>query len=350
MVDFLLVGQGLAGSVLALQLLQEGQRVFVLNNSQANISSTVAAGVYNPITGAKMSKSWLVGDLFPYLRTFYEKAQKILSVNFLHPMPIFRPFLTDEERAAWLQRSKQPDCAPFIEAIAVSPYSQAVQHYPHGGVVTKQSGYVDVPRFLHATRAYLKSMDAYQETDFHHDQLRLGRWVTYRHLRARCVIFCEGPQATKNPLFNTLPFHLVKGELLLGKLPAPLEVIYNRNVFLLPQVEGPTVVGATYDRQDKSPQPTLKAREMLKERLHRAFHVAYEVQAQRAGIRPATFDRKPLIGLHLRYPQVGIFNGLGSKGVSLAPYLAKRLVAHLLTQEALPHEVRLERRGVTTCL
>ena len=51
MLDYLLIGQGISGSVLAWQLLKVGKRIVVINNTLANRASSVAAGVYNPITG-----------------------------------------------------------------------------------------------------------------------------------------------------------------------------------------------------------------------------------------------------------------------------------------------------------
>jgi len=173
--------------------------------------------------------------------------------------------------------------------------------------------------------------------------MRLGSHVSYQNIKALQVIFCEGPQATKNPFFSTLPFRLVKGELIVVALHQPLEVIYNRRIFVLPQVANQAVVGATYDRQDLSARPTEKARQILEEKLRATFSLAYTVRKQRVGIRPATFDRRPLIGIHPRYPQIGIFNGLGTKGVSLAPYLAKKFVEHLLLQKALPPEVQMSK-------
>ncbi len=346
MIDFLIVGQGLAGSVLALQLLKHGKRILVIDNSKTNSASSVAAGIYNPITGRKMVKTWLAEDLFPYLTHFYQEVEQILGAKILHPMPIFRPFLTAQERSEWLERASRKDYTSFLAKVVGVSYHRENMLCQHGGIVLKQSGYLDVKGFLKATRAYLEARDAYIEADFLYDHIRLGNHVSYQNIEARQVIFCEGPQATKNPFFSALPFRLVKGELILVSLQQPLGVIYNRRVFVLPQVANQAVVGATYDAQDLSMSPTDKARQILEEKLRSTFSLAYTVHEQRAGIRPATFDRRPLIGLHPRYPQVGIFNGLGTKGVSLAPYFSKIFVEHLLLQKALPLEVQISRVGL----
>ena len=344
MVDFLIVGQGIAGSVLALQLLKHGKRILVINNSKTNSASSAAAGIYNPITGGAMVKTWLAEALFPYLTSFYEETAEILGAQFLHPMPIFRPFLTAQERAEWLTGGMQ-DAAAFVAKVVDAAYHREDMVYRYGGIVLKQSGYLDVNSFLKATRAYLEVQDAYLEANFFYDHIRLGNHVSYQNIKAHQVIFCEGSQAKQNPFFSTLPFRLVKGELILVALRQPLEVIYNRRIFVLPQAANLAVVGATYDWQDLSLTPTEKARQILEEKLHRTFSLAYTVCDQRVGIRPSTFDRRPLIGLHPQYPQLGIFNGLGTKGVSLAPYFAKSFVEHLLLQKELPQEVQLIRGG-----
>jgi glycine/D-amino acid oxidase-like deaminating enzyme len=345
MVDFLIVGQGIAGSVLALQLLKRGKRILVINNRKKNSASSAAAGIYNPITGRGMVKTWLAEDLFPYLTNFYEEAEQTLGSKFLHPMPIFRPFLTAQERSEWLLRATIKDYTDFVAKVVGAAYHRENMLCQYGGIVLKQSGYLDVKGFLKATRAYLEAQDAYLETDFWYDHIHLGNYVGYQNIKTCQVIFCEGPQAIKNPFFSTLPFRLVKGELILVALQQPLEVIYNRRVFVLPQVANQAVVGATYDRQDLSLIPTEKARQVLEEKLRNTFNLAYTVCEQRTGIRPATFDRRPLIGLHPQYPQIGIFNGLGTKGVSLAPYFAKVFVEHLLLQKKLPPAVQLSRVG-----
>ena len=341
MFDFIVVGQGIAGSVVALQLLRRGQRILVIGNSKANSASSMAAGLYNPITGRSMVKTWLAEALFPYLNRFYREVEQTLGAQFLHPMPIFRPFVTAQERAIWQKKAaNHPD---FITAVVPATYHQENMRHLHGGIVLQQAGYLDVRVFLKATRTYLEGQGAYLEADFAHDRMQLGEHVHYQGLNARQVIFCEGPHAYKNPLFSTLPFRWVKGELLLVTLQQPLEVIYNRGVFVVPQAACQALVGATYARQDLSWAPTEQASKALEARLQRTFSLAYTVQDQRVGIRPATFDRRPLIGLHPQYPQVGIFNGLGTKGVSLAPYFAQIFVEHLLSQTPLLSAVKLSR-------
>ncbi|MEL6539323.1 MAG: FAD-binding oxidoreductase [Bacteroidota bacterium] len=345
MIDFLIVGQGIAGSVLALQLLQKGQRVLVINNSARNQASSVAAGMYNPITGKALIKTWLADALFPYLKCFYRTMEQTLGTSFLHAIPIFRPFLSAEERKTWLSRATQAAYAPFIQAIADASYHQEHMRYHHGGLVLQQAGYLDVPHFLSATCAYLRAREVYLEEDFTHKAVHLtNSSVKYGEIIARRLIFCEGPQAQQNPFFDQLSLSPVKGEWLSVALDQSLEVIYNRGVFVLPRPNARAIVGATYHRKELTLNPTERARQDLEDKLKGTFRLSYRILNQQAGIRPATRDHRPLIGMHNQYPQVGIFNGLGTKGISLAPYFANAFVQHLLHGEPLPAEVIWSRR------
>ena len=82
--DYILVGQGLAGSILSYQLLSRGKNILVINQSGQNISSTVAAGIYNPITGRSMVKSWMADQLFSYLIPFYRKLEEEIGVRLIN--------------------------------------------------------------------------------------------------------------------------------------------------------------------------------------------------------------------------------------------------------------------------
>ena len=88
---------------------------------------------------------------------------------------------------------------------------------------------------------------------------------------------------------------------------------------------------------------TQEQRDDLESKLKKVLKLKYEVEKHYTGIRPTTADRKPIIGTHKVYKFLHFFNGLGSKGASLAPLMAKLLVNHLLDGIPLPAEVDLKR-------
>ena len=229
------------------------------------------------------------------------------------------------------------------EVITSASYMPSVKS-PFGGLLLKSSGYVNIPNLLKGCRQYLIDRDSYLEALFDPKKLEiLPDRISYEGMEAGKVIFCQGPQGTTNPYFDWLPFRLVKGEILLIETPEPLEVIVNRGIFVLPVGDRRCKVGATFDNNDLHAAPTQKARQTLMGKLDQLMDLEYEVIDQFAGIRPATIDRRPFIGIHPRYEPLVVFNGLGTKGISLAPYFSKQLVDFLEQKKGLDKEVNISR-------
>ena len=69
----------------------------------------------------------------------------------------------------------------------------------------------------------------------------------------------------------------------------------------------------------------------------------YRVLFHKAAVRPATLERRPFVGLHPHVPQVGILNGMGTKGTSLAPFFAHQLTQHLVYDLPIAPEADIQR-------
>jgi glycine/D-amino acid oxidase-like deaminating enzyme len=102
-------------------------------------------------------------------------------------------------------------------------------------------------------------------------------------------------------------------------------------------------LGATYTWDELDNIPTEIGRNNLTEKYQKLMKPSMEILSHQAGVRPATKDRRPFIGMHPEFENIGIFNGLGSKGVSLAPYFAKQFVDFLVYQKELHPEVNINR-------
>lgn len=342
-IDYLIVGQGLAGSILAEHCLQSGLKIKVLSQPSLTNSSLVAGGLYNPITGRKMVKTWNCDKLFSYLVPFYEALEKKLESHFLHEIPIYRPFLDIEAQNEWMGKSSEGAYEHYVEKVAMESQYPEIQD-DHGGIFLKRCGYLDTKRFVEDYESYLKNNDLLKSDVFDHNKLKQNsEGISYGDISAQGVIFCEGVNVTSNPLFDWLPFRPVKGELLTISTEHLPEVIYNRGVFIIGKKDAKCTVGATYDHNDLSMIATEKARNQLKEKLEKLINFDYSIVEQKVGIRPATKDRRPIIGNHPKMKNVYIFNGLGAKGVSLAPFYAKQLVSHLKEEGKLDDEVNIER-------
>lgn len=341
--DFFVVGQGIAGSTFSWHLWEQGVKFKVFNVTKKETSSMAAAGLYNPVTGRKMVKTWNADLLFSYLETFYQNIEQKTNRKFLYSKPIYRPFVSVEEQNDWLAKADNKAFAAYVEEVSTNSLFPELINDPWGGILLKKSGYLDVPAYLEASQAFLREHELYQETTLVWKDLLVAEdYVEIEGQKAKKLIFCEGPEASQNPYFDWLPFHPVKGEILYIQPETRQEVVFNRGIFVLP-VGDLCKVGSTYDHYDLTHQTTDNARDFLEEKLKKLCKFRYELKGQIAGIRPATKDRKPFIGTHPKHKPLGIFNGLGTKGVSLAPYYAKQFTSQLLRGQSLDAEVDIKR-------
>lgn len=344
-IDFLVIGQGVAGSVLAWTLDQRGCSVLLADDPVLPSASGVAAGIVNPLTGRKLVRTWKADELFPFLRQFYTDIEQQLDVRFFHPKPIYRPFRSATEKTDYLALLNDPGTRAYAHEATDDERYRAYIHNPLGGLRVEQAGWVDLTEFVRIIKGYFVRKNQYYEGRIGREELAINEnSVTWNGLTINKVIFCDGVQASENPLFAYLPYNPVKGQILTATVADyPIPEIINQGVFILPVRPGLIRIGATYTWHDINWQTTDDGRSFLEFKVNAVLKVPYQIVAQQAGIRPSTKDRRPFIGQHPKYPAVGIFGGMGTKGVSLAPYLAENFARHLLNGEDLEPEANISR-------
>lgn len=343
--DYIIIGQGIAGTVLAFTLLKEGKKVVVIDNPHSGSSSKVAAGIFNPVTGKRLVKTWQGDLIFPFLHHFYRQLEKVLDTSILHTKNIYRPFISIEEQNAWTAKTASPELIKYTHTdFDNTAYASGICN-PYGGLEISQSGYVDVAAMLTAAKIYLQERQLLIESGFTYEDIKLqSKRVSWQGIEAKKILFCEGTFIQQNPYFNWLPFNNVKGELLTVRIEGLLSNnIINRGIFILPVGNGLYKVGATYQWGELNREVTRQAREELEEKLASLIDLPFETVAQQAGIRPASLDRRPFIGLHPEFEALGIFNGLGTKGISLAPYYAQKFYEYLEASKELDKETHINR-------
>lgn len=334
----------MAGCILADHLMKAGKKVLVIDDPSMSNSSKVAGGLYNPITGRKMVKTWNCDALFDYLIPYYKGLESELGSKFIHDIHIYRPFFSIEEQNEWMAKSAEEGHAGYVRDIKSKPSWTDEVNNPFGGLLLDKSGYVDTSALLSSLKSRFTLEGAFREERFEFEKLQRSKdSFQYEGQTFDRIVFCDGKLSENNPFFSWLPLSLVKGELLFIKSSVNPRVIYNRGVFVIPLGNGVCKCGSTYNHQDLSEIPTKSAKDELIERVQNLVGFGFEVIDQKAGVRPATKDRKPFIGEHPEKKGIWIFNGLGTKGVSLAPYYAKQLVGHLEGFERLDDEVNIER-------
>src|SRR3989344_121074 len=255
-VDYIIVGQGLAGSILALTLLQKGKSVMVIDDAKPNTASKIAAGLYNPVVFKRLVKSWLADDLLPYMDSFYPEMEKLLGVEFYFSKRILKPFAEEQEKTLWLKKTEEGVGKYLNETIYVEDLNGLVYN-PLGISEVKHAGNLDTIVFLNACKEYLKKKNLFIQEEFDYSQIAMTEnSVNYKYISATKIIFCEGYKTTENPFLKWLPFKLTKGETIIIKLPEehkiPFEIVINKAVFILPLGDNTYKVGATYEWEDLS--------------------------------------------------------------------------------------------------
>ncbi len=343
-VDYIIVGQGLAGTLVGYNLVRKDKKIAVFDILQQNSSSRVAAGLYNPITGPRALKTWLADDLFPFLEPYYESLEEFLGVKFLHKKPIFRPFESIAEQNTWYGQSADPELKNYIEVNSSPTEIQSHFKAPYGGIETKISGFVDLKPMLNAFAEYLTTNQFLSREGFVYDDLIFAEnSVSYQGITATGIIFCEGHLGRQNPFFNYLPLNGTKGQVLDVQIENyGLESVVSKGVFVLPDKDKQRV-GSNYEWQFEHDQPTQKACDEIIQKLELVLQSPYKIISQIAGIRPTTKDRRPMLGRNNMNNNSYIFNGLGTKGVSVGPYFSNIFVEWLLGNGDLPREVDIQR-------
>jgi glycine/D-amino acid oxidase-like deaminating enzyme len=347
MYDFLIIGQGLAGTHLAHQLMQAGQRVLVADFFEESSSSRIAAGLINPVTGKRIVKSWLIDTLLPAAVATYIDLEMLLNTHFLHQRTIFSVFSEAESQNTWLARTAQLGYEPYIgEAQDAAEYEPYLKNSIGVGAIIG-AYQVNVPSLLAKFRVFLKEKSALYEGIFRYEDLLLTEnHVIWKENSFKKVIFCEGIAAKNNSFFNYLPFQGDKGELMLVKIPnfKAENVLKHHQLTIVPIENDLFWVGATFGGNSTHHLPTENGRVALSKSLSEAIDLPFEMVAHRAATRPTMVgDRRPFVGLHPKHAQLGIFNGLGSKGTSLAPFLARHFTQYLLANAPLMTDLDVKR-------
>lgn len=337
MYDFIIVGQGIAGSLLSWHLLQEGQNILVIDNFNPSSASNIASGITNPITGRRFVKTWLADEIIPYAEGTYHGFESLFHQSFYHSISIIRLFDSVKAVNDWSVRCDSTEYQEYIKNNGVIHLDKTKVNNEFGGFEISGGTRLDVALFLRCYRDYLKSKNILAELSINAEEVKeKDSSVAINEFEARKIIFCEGADAIHNPYFKFLPFQLAKGECLIVKMEDFYsDKLINGEVFIMPAGNDEYYVGATHEWNYQDDKPSVEGRIELEANLRAILNCRYEIMDQKAAIRPTVKDRRPLIGFHPEHPNIGIFNGMGTKGISLAPYFANHFTRHLLHGEGL---------------
>ncbi len=348
MTDYIIVGQGLAGTLLSFFLMKKEKTVAFVDNSHVGASSAIAAGIMNPITGRNFVKSWKTNELWPFAFKTYEELEKLLGVKIFYFKNVAMLFRNAETTNNWLARYSEPLLQNYIAPeFDLNLYQQYFGDTVCGGVEFCHSGRCDLPYLIKTWKSYLLSKQVdYLEEKFEYDLLEINKnSVKYKEFEASKIVFCEGAAAVDNPYFGNLHYNPAKGEILLVKIPDyPFkDKLVKDGIYIVPIKEDLYWVGSSYNREFKDFNPSEEEYQNLLKELGDMLALPFEVIKHQAAIRPTVRDRKPYLGSHFELENVLIFNGLGAKGSSIGPYFAAHFADWLEGKCELDKEVDINR-------
>lgn len=343
MLDYIIVGSGLAGISFADFCLQHNQKIRVFQ-SDLYQSSKVAGGLYNPVILKRFTLAWKSEEHVAFALDFYQKLEEKLQQKIDHAISLYRVFHDVAEQNDWFVSSDKPKLTDWLKAKITINDNEAI-YAPFGLGKVLKTGYVDTKLLLDLYHAYLVQQQAIDFSIFDYQSIILHEdGVEYQGYKAKHIVFAEGYGLKSNPYFGHLPLDGTKGEVLIIHAPTlKLKHIIKKQVFIVPLGDDFYRVGATYDWNDKTEIPTESAKQELINGLKEIVKVSFEIVEHVAGVRPTVKDRKPMLGTHPNHKNLHVLNGMGTRGVLLAPNMAWDLFQHIQFEKSLDPEVNITR-------
>jgi len=343
-VDYLIIGQGISGTWLSYYLQKEGKSFLVIDNENKNSPSAISAGVINPVTGRRHAEVWMAEELIPFVWKAYHEIGHELGITAISHKNIIDFFPTPQMKVSFLQRLEEQN--KYVHSYPEQNQFNHLFQYDFGCGEIKPVYIAHLETLLPAWKEKLRKENLLLSEEFDIRQLKVAAdAIQYKDITASKIIFCDGNGSTVNPYFSVLPFAPNKGEVLMAEIPdlSPIN-IYKKGMMLVPlATPGMWWVGSSYAWDFSHPNPTSEFRERTTSLLKEWLKVPFTITAHLAGIRPATLERRPFVGFHPLHAAVGILNGMGTKGCSLAPFFAKQLVGSMCDGKPILPEADIKR-------
>jgi glycine oxidase len=343
MTDYMVVGLGLAGIAFC-ETLEQQKKSFVVFDDGSQKSSAVAGGLYNPVILKRFTKVWMAREQLQIAIPFYQHLEKKFRETYDYKVPVYRRFTSVEEQNLWFEAADKPGLGEFM-SLKIHKNQHKNIDAPFGFGEVLQTGRLDTALLQQTYSRYLRSQQKLQKETFDVAAMQVGdNGITYKGFSAKNIVFADGFGMKSNPYFNYLPLNGTKGQLVTIEAPElQLDFVLKSSVFIIPQEGDLYRIGATYEWDDKTNETTPEARRQLLTRLETFMKCPYKVVHQEAGIRPTVTDRRPLVGRHPQYKNLFLLNGMGSRGVMIAPYIAGELYDLIEKKVPLNSEIDIKR-------
>jgi glycine/D-amino acid oxidase-like deaminating enzyme len=327
-VRILIVGCGLAGVSLAKAFQNKNISFDLYGSINDHCASKISSGIINPISGRNHVLSWNYERYVRAALSFYNDSKE-----YMKPM-IIEKYISDAHAFKNLE----------LEADEKSKWLEIIGDRT---IQIKHAYQVDIPGFLNQVHQELLRSGNLKNERLDYAQLVFqDHSVLYQQMEYDFVIFAEGIEAIHNPYLKSIEFIPNRGDAMIIKTESvPREKIVHKGKFICPFSNETFWIGSSYDRIPFSVDPiSPQNQQVLDAFANELLGSSYTLITRKAAFRSTTFDRRPYIGSLETHPNAFIFNGFGTKGASLIPYMAMTLVNHMISGEELPKEVNINRR------
>jgi len=343
-VDYVVIGQGLCGTWLSWYLTKENKSFLVIDNNESITPSKVSAGIINPVTGRRMVKVWMAEQILSFAHDAYNEIGDFLSITAISPKSIIDFFPNPHQRQVFLERIEEGE--EYLHSYPEQNQFNQFFNYDLGCGEIRHCYIAHLEILLPAWKQQLKENKQLLEENFEIENLIIKEQsIQYKNIIAEKIIFCDGLSSFENPFFKQLPFAPNKGEALIVEIPGlPAEHIYKKGFMLAPlQGLGAFWFGSNYQWSFSHTDSSKEFYDQAERHLKAWLKLPFKILERRAALRPATVERRPFVGLHPNQKNIGILNGMGTKGCSLAPFFASQLTKHLLYGEEILPEANVKR-------
>jgi len=342
-INSIIVGQGICGTFLAHYFKHSGLSFCVIDDARPNSASIAASGVINPVTGRRIVKTWMIDELMAFAKNAYRQISAELNIDCITETKVIDFFPTPQMRNAFIDRFHEQ--AEFLKLPADENDQRTNFNYNFGYGEILPAYLVDIKSLISSFRERLLAENLLLEEHFNSDELKIaGNKIHYKEIAADNIIFCDGIESFSNPLFRNLPFAPNKGEALIVEIENfPDDFIFKKGMSIVPLKKKLFWVGSSYEWEFENDQPDKIFREKTELILLDWLKCPFRIVEHFASVRPATLERRPFVGFHPVHKNVGILNGMGTKGCSLAPFFANQLTQSITHQSPIHREADINR-------
>jgi glycine/D-amino acid oxidase-like deaminating enzyme len=333
--NILIIGQGISGTMLSWYFQQANVSFKIIDNNIPNTASKCAAGLINPVTGRRIVTTWMIDKIMPFAVNAYHQICKQLNIDVVREKEILDIFATQQMQDAFLNRVAEE--APYLSINNIK--IDNLNHHLSVGTIAP-AYIIGIKKIIENWLQYLQTNQLIVNEVYDEHLLEIqNETIVYQNQHYSHIIYANGVATAQSKFWKNLPFAPNKGEALIIKCETLNEnFIYKKGLTIAPIGNQQFWVGSNYLWDDTNETPTEKFITETIHYLNETLKLPFTILEHKVGIRPANIERRPFVGLHPTFPQIGILSGMGAKGTSLAPYFANELVQHIISNKPLTLE------------